>query len=513
MAVSKCPYEDALLGALWDKLGHLTRTDKEQRVKKRLNLVVIGSGRKCTDLLDRFEKRVFESIRARIVAIVDTGEEASAVAQAEDRGVFVTRDLRKVLQRKDVDLIINLADDKGISKMVLQEKGKQVVFLDDGAAQLLGELVVAEGLLDRTRGELARMTTLYEAVINAFFHEDVMLIGRDYGILDINDTLLKKMGLTRASALGLHCYELSHDRDKPCDGKEHPCPLMECLGTGRASQATHVHRDKEDNPRYYSISCYPIFSNHAVQGVIEISKDITKDILLQRRLVEQQKLASVGQLAAGVAHEINNPLTTILTTALLIQEETDREDPNYNELETIANETLRCRKIVTSLLDFARQSKPAKAFHDINQVVRDSMALTRKQAAFKDVTFEAVLSEPLPLVEIDKDQIQQCLINLAINAIEATDPGGKIRFASRLVPEKEGVEITVSDTGGGIPKNALDRIFEPFFTSKEGGTGLGLAITHGILEQHDGTIDLESKEGEGTTFRIHLPLRRGERDA
>jgi nitrogen-specific signal transduction histidine kinase len=498
---------------MWDERGPSTRIYKEQRVKKRLNIAVIGSGPKCRDLLERFEKRVFETLHPAIVAIVDTGEEASDMTHAEDHGVFVTRDLRKVLQRKDIDLIVSLTDDKGVSKMVLQEKGKQVVFLDDGAAQLLGEIVVADGLLDRAREELGRMTTLYEAVINAFFHEDVMLIGRDYGILDINDTLLKKMGLTRASALGMHCYELSHDRDKPCDGKEHPCPLMECLGTGRASRATHVHRDKEDNPRYYSISCYPIFSNHTVQGVIEISKDITNDILLQKRLVEQQKLASVGQLAAGVAHEINNPLTTILTTALLIQEETDREDPNYRELEIIAKETLRCRKIVTSLLDFARQSKPAKALYDINQVVRDSMALTRKQAAFKDVAFEAVLSEPLPLVEIDKDQIQQCLINLAINGIEASDPGGKIRFASRLVPEKQVVEITVSDTGGGIPEQALDRIFDPFFTSKETGTGLGLAITHGIIEQHDGSIDVESKVGEGTTFRIHLPLRKGDRDA
>ena len=227
--------------------------------------------------------------------------------------------------RKDIDLIIDLSGDKGVSEKVLaRERERVFTFLDDGAAQLLGEFISADGLLDRTREELARMKTLYEAIINAFFHEDVMLIGRDYSILDINDTLLKKMGLTRASALGMHCYELSHDRDKPCDGKEHPCPLMECLGTGKASRATHIHRDKEDNQRYYSISCYPIFDNSKAQGAIEISKDITKDILLQKRLVEQQKLASVGQLAAGVAHEINNPLTTILTTALLIQEEMDR---------------------------------------------------------------------------------------------------------------------------------------------------------------------------------------------
>ncbi len=482
-------------------------------MKKNLNIALIGSRHKCLVLLDRFEKRVVEIVHARIVAIVDTEDDASSETHAEDRGALVTRDLREVLSRKDIDLVVNLSGDKGISERVLQEKGKRALFLDDGAAQLLEEMAVTDGLLEKARGELARMKTLYEAVINAFFHEDVMVIGRDYTILDINDTLLKKMGLKRAAVRGMHCYELSHDRDKPCDGKEHPCPLMECIGTGRASQATHVHRDKEDNPRYYSISCYPIFSDHLVQGVIEISKDITKDILLQKRLVEQQKLASVGQLAAGVAHEINNPLTTILTTALLIQEEMDREDPNYREMETIANETLRCRKIVTSLLDFARQSKPAKALHDINQVVRASMALTRKQAAFKDVAFEAVLSEPLPLVDIDKDQIQQCLINLAINAIDATDPGGKIRFVSRLVPEKGAVEIKVSDTGGGIPEQAVGRVFDPFFTSKESGTGLGLAITHGIIEQHDGSIDVESKEGEGTTFRIHLPVHKGEKDA
>jgi two-component system NtrC family sensor kinase len=482
-------------------------------VKKKLNIALIGDGHKCLLLLNRLENRIVDIVHARIVVIVDTGEEASSATHAEDRGVLVTRDLREVLKRKDIDLVVNLSGDKGISERVLQEKGKRMMFLDGGAAELLEEMAVTDGLLENAREELDRMKTLYGAVINAFFHEDVMVIGRDYTIFDINDTLLKKMGLTRASALGMHCYEISHDRDKPCDGKEHPCPLMECLGSGRASQATHVHLDREDNARYYSISCYPIFSNHTVHGVIEISKDITKDILLQKKLVEQQKLASVGQLAAGVAHEINNPLTTILTTAMLIQEDMSPEDANYHELETIANETLRCRKIVTSLLDFARQRKPAKLLQDINQVIRDSMALTRKQAAFKDVAFEAVLSEPLPFVDIDRDQIQQCLINLAINGIDATDPGGKIRFTSRLVHEKKVVEITVSDTGGGIPEKDLERIFEPFFTSKESGTGLGLAITHGIIEQHDGSIGVESKEGEGTTFKIHLPVGKGDQDA
>jgi two-component system NtrC family sensor kinase len=432
------------------------------------------------------------------------------VTKAEELGLHVTKDLEEILNRKDIDLIIDLTGDESVSRKIQEEKGRDVRFLPSEGARLLREFMLSDDLLEKTREELAKAKTLYEGAVNAFSHEDLMIIGLDYRILDINETLLKKVGLSRNSVLGMHCYELSHGRQKPCNGKEHPCPLMECLSTGKLSQATHIHRDKEDNKLYYSISCFPIFNNQGAGGALEISKDITKDILLQKTLVEQQKLASVGQLAAGVAHEINNPLTTILTTAMLIQEDMDPDDPNYQELDTIAKETLRCRKIVTSLLDFARQSKPAKAPHDINKVVRESMALTRKQAAFKDVAFEAVLSEQLPMLNIDKDQIQQCLINLALNGIEATDPGGKIRFTSRLVPEKEQVEITVSDTGRGMPEKALDRIFEPFFTTKESGTGLGLAITHGIIQQHGGSIDVQSNLGEGTTFTIRLPMNKGE---
>lgn len=482
-------------------------------MKDHLNIAVIGAGKRCEELLDRFRNHAFKEIRPAVVAVLDTGTGSSATAKAEGLGVPVTKDLDEILNRKDIDLIVDLTGDKRVSKDVLQRKAGGVDFLSYDAAQVLWEFVLSDALLEKTQEDLARTRTLYEGAINAFSHEDVMIIGRDYRILDINETLLNKAGLSRGSILGMHCYELSHGRDKPCDGKEHPCPLMECLSTGKPSQATHIHRDKEDNKLYYSISCYPIFNNQGAESAVEISKDITRDILVQKRLVEQQKLASVGQLAAGVAHEINNPLTTILTTALLIQEDMAPDDPNYREMETIANETLRCRKIVTSLLDFARQRKPAKALHDLNKVVRESMALTKKQAAFRDVEFEAVLSEHLPMINIDKDQIQQCLINLALNSIEATDPGGKIRFTSGLVPETEEVEITVSDTGHGMPESALDRIFEPFFTTKESGTGLGLAITHGIIQQHGGAIDVESKLGEGTTFRIRLPIQKGDGNA
>jgi two-component system NtrC family sensor kinase len=229
----------------------------------------------------------------------------------------------------------------------------------------------------------------------------------------------------------------------------------------------------------------------------------------QEQLLQSEKLASIGRLSAGVAHEINNPLTTILTSSMLIQEDMDPDDHIYQELKTISDEALRCRKIVTSLLDFARQTKPTKQLNVLNEIVRQSFVLTRKQAAFQDVSVELNLSENLPDICLDKDQIQQSLINLTLNAIEATDPGGRIELTTLFDSKTDTIEISVRDTGIGIQPENLAKIFDPFFTTTEGGTGLGLAVTHGIIEQHGGTINVESKPGHGTCVTIRLPLELG----
>ncbi|MBN2124089.1 MAG: PAS domain-containing protein [Deltaproteobacteria bacterium] len=475
-----------------------------------MNIAIIGGGENCRLLLELLGKGAHSAPYPRVVAVAADSEKRPGAALARSQGAFVTADYRDLLEREDLDLIIDLKGNEDVLEDVLKNRKAHVRVMDSVSAQLLLGFSPLQDMIENTRGELERTKILYDAAMNAFYQEDVMVIGLHYRILDINEAMLKKLGLTRSAAIGMHCYEISHGRDTPCDGREHPCPLKECVDTRQPSQTTHVHRDKDNRKCYYSISCYPVFEDGEVIGAVEISKDITRDINLQKGLVQQQKLASIGHLAAGVAHEINNPLTTILTTAMLIQEELDPEDPNYQELQTISNEALRCRRIVTSLLDFARQRKPMKTLHNINQIVRDSIALTRKQAAFKDVVFEELLTRDLPQVYVDRDQIQQALINLALNATEATDAGGKVVFSSHAVPEEDAVEITVSDTGTGIPENMLDHIFDPFFTTKDSGTGLGLAITHGIIQRHGGSITVVSVPEKGTTFRLRLPVNRGE---
>jgi two-component system NtrC family sensor kinase len=360
--------------------------------------------------------------------------------------------------------------------------------------------------------EYDRKRAMYDVFINELIQEDVMIIGSNYKILDINDTLLKKLGLERKEAVGRYCYEITHKLTQPCSGKDHKCPLEETLKTRKPTKETHVHKDKDNKNVYYSISAYPFFENGEIIGAIELSRDITADINTRQAMMQQDKLASIGRLSAGVAHEINNPLTTILTTAMLLQEDTAPESPMNDELKTIVNETLRCRKIVSSLLDFARQTRPAKKHHNINDIIDECIRLTRKQAEFKDVKIQKALSDKVPKLLLDKEQIQQALINLILNAADANEPGGQIEVSTAVLPGNQFVTVRVSDTGKGIADDVIDKIFEPFFTTREMGTGLGLAITHGIIGRHGGDISAQSRPGHGTTFTIRLPFNQGNQD-
>lgn len=179
-------------------------------------------------------------------------------------------------------------------------------------------------------------------------------------------------------------------------------------------------------------------------------------------------------------------------------------------MDLISRETMRCRKIVTSLLNFARQSQPDKRLNDLNQIITECDILTHKQAAFKDISIDCKLGPNIPQMFFDKGQIEQAVINLILNAVEATPQGGRITLTSRCCDEKGYVIISICDNGDGISKEDLDKIFDPFFTTKDAGTGLGLAITHGIIEQHGGQIKADSQLGEGTCFTIKLPLAKEE---
>ncbi|MBT8339701.1 MAG: PAS domain-containing protein [Desulfatitalea sp.] len=477
-----------------------------------MNIIIVGCGDRCVRLMEIFERHTFQKIKPNIVAVADIDPNAPGYRLARQKGLLTARDYTLLLNQSGIDLIIELTGDDDVFNDLLRRKKSSVRLISSQTVQLFWEVSYVAELHQKARQELLSARTKYKMILDELIQEEVMVINHDYTIAEINRHLLNKLGLTRDEVIGRRCFEITHHGDTPCTGDRHPCPLIKTLSTGKPNQTTHVHLDKHKRELFYSISTYPLVENGEVTGAIEIARDITRDINVQKTLMQQEKLASIGRLSAGVAHEINNPLTTILTSAMLVREELDPADPNAEELDIIANETLRCRKIVTSLLDFARQNQPRKAIANINTIITEGVLLTQKQAAFKDITVQTKLAPQIPDQMLDKGQIEQALINLILNAVEATPEDGTISISSAYVEEKSVVHIEICDTGEGIAPDHLGQIFEPFFTTKESGTGLGLSITHGIVEQHNGTIDARSSLGKGTCFHIYLPVGKGTED-
>ena len=223
-----------------------------------------------------------------------------------------------------------------------------------------------------------------------------------------------------------------------------------------------------------------------------------------------EQLAAIGRLAAGVAHEINNPLTGVLTFAHLLLEKANLTAQDREDLNLIIRETTRAAGIVRSLLDFARERPVAKVPLDVNEVVRHTVRLLAHREAFQQMIIMDDLSEGLPKVQADANQIQQVLLNLALNACEAMPNGGVLTLITTARDDK--VQIKVVDTGCGIRPEHINRIFDPFFSTKPvgKGTGLGLSVSYGIVAQHGGTLEVESEEGAGSTFTITLPAMESE---
>jgi len=260
----------------------------------------------------------------------------------------------------------------------------------------------------------------------------------------------------------------------------------------------------------------PVTARHELGDLARAFNDMTGRLAdAQRQLTQADKLASLGRLAAGVAHEINNPLTGVLTNASFQLNRAPEGSELRQDLEVVVRETKRCREIVRGLLDFARQTPPSRKPVDLNEVVRRALKITLQSLTLHHVSLELELAPEPPEAPADANQLQQVVVNLLVNARDAVADGGRIRVATRVARDRERgfAEIVVEDDGCGIPQADLPHLFEPFFTTKgTHGTGLGLAITWGIVEAHGGTIDVASDEGKGSRFTVRLPLPAADRE-
>lgn len=265
------------------------------------------------------------------------------------------------------------------------------------------------------------------------------------------------------------------------------------------------------------VSIYVMRLNRKLQHALsEYAKELAEREQAERSLrkreylhLESEKLAAVGRLAAGVAHEINNPLTTVLTFSHLLREKEGLGDQDKQDLDLVIRETSRASEIVRGLLDFARERPALKEALDVNDVVRRTIPLLGSQKAFQRITVREHLQGDLPPVNADMNRLQQVLLNLSLNACEAMQDGGTLTISTSA--QGRNVLLKVTDTGCGIKEEHLGNIFEPFFSTKPvgKGTGLGLSVSYGIIQRHGGTLEVESEIGKGTTFIITLPCAEG----
>ena len=221
--------------------------------------------------------------------------------------------------------------------------------------------------------------------------------------------------------------------------------------------------------------------------------------------IQTDKLSSLGRMAAGIAHEINNPLAGILLYSSNLVKKVPEAGPLKKGLEVIIHETIRCRGIIQDLLEFSRQKEPVKVMADLNGVIQKALSIVSNEFRLNRISLEKRLSDSLPSVLIDVNQMEQVFINFFMNALEAIQGQGQVSVRSFQDKDNQGVIVEIEDSGMGIPQDHLERIFEPFFSTKPKGTGLGLAVNYGIIQKHGGAIKVSSQPGRGTTIMIRLP--------
>jgi len=231
----------------------------------------------------------------------------------------------------------------------------------------------------------------------------------------------------------------------------------------------------------------------------------------QAHLLRTEKLASIGQLSAGVAHEINNPLGTIMIYAHLLLKGMDKDDPRREDLELIIGEANRAKEIVQGLLSFARETKLRQGQMSVSDLLEDVLSLVVNQSLFHNIKIEKSFVQDMPTIVADETKLKQVFLNIILNAAQAMEGSGKLTISTII--DKKHIKVKIQDTGPGIPPENMGKLFSPFFTTKEKGTGLGLAISYGIVERHGGKIDVDSELGKGSTFIISLPISTNEEDA
>ena len=384
-----------------------------------------------------------------------------------------------------------------------------------------------------------------EEVLDTVFNnveEFIVVISPTLEIEEVNQALLEKMGYSRQEVIGKKCYEVFQKPNAHCNGDITGCPLNKVLQSRRPTHQILSLLDREGRPHHVDAQVLPVWKKEgAISKFIEVGQDISdwmkeEEEMARRlekmvedrtrelqethsKLLHHDKMASLGKLSASVVHEINNPISGILNLVMLMSRmmeggtlQQKEMDQFTRYLRLMESETRRVSRIVSNLLAFSHDSRMEFGRVNLNQLIEKTLFLNANLLKLHSVKVEEILDQGLPPVVGSEDRLQQVFMNLVSNAVEAMETSGGERIlniTTKPLPEKEFVSVTFTDSGVGIPQENLSKLFEPFFSTKKKGkgVGLGLSVVYGIVQEHGGSIQVQSKEGRGTSFTIELPQK------
>lgn len=375
------------------------------------------------------------------------------------------------------------------------------------------EFPLIEGLEDKLQRTNAFLRNLLHSAVDGVIAAD--MTGK---IIIFNHAAVQVSGYSIEEALN----QLNIRQIYPGDGAREVMRRLRSEAYGGKGKLTEYHVDflgKSGEKIPISLYASIVYENGKEVASIGFFHDLRKRIQIQKelektqlQLMQSEKMASLGKLAAGVAHQLNNPLGSITLYAKLVMEEYDLVEAAREDMLRILKDAQRCRDTVRELLEFARQTRQFMKPSDINRAISRTIFLLENQSLFQNIKIKKQIDTPLPLVEADIQQLNHMFMNVILNAAQAMDGKGELTIHTALAPNGKHVIIEIGDTGPGIPETVINHIFEPFFTTKEEGqgTGLGLSMVYGIVENHSGSITAGNRQPGGAVFTIKLPISRSD---
>jgi len=409
---------------------------------------------------------------------------------------FITGNLRNILSFFRTAII----DDKGKSIFAGSEKMDEIEALTTTAQAIAEHLHAKQLQLEHSAVAVKASKDLLQSVFDGIT-DPVVLVDGDSRMRMVNAAFLKRYQLTMDQILAQRPTELLANES---------CPLAVCADVFSGLPDHPISREVlMASGEIFLIYFYPIPTQAGeTASMVCYVKDITDQKKLELKIQQTEKIASIGQMAAGIAHEINNPLGVILCHIDLIKGEPDLTFEVQADLEIIEKHVGTCRTIIADLLKFSHQQVSAKEPVALNTLIEEVAAMVSSQFKNQRINIELDLDREIPLIRLDGDKIKQVLLNMLINSAQAIVATGRVTLTSQYQAARQAVRIILEDTGPGIPAELIDKIFDPFFTTKPPGkgTGLGLSVSYGIIRDHDGEIVVESLPGHPTRFTITLPL-------